>query len=120
MTDVEILTKAIDRAVANGWLGIRDHGYRYDGAIFRIGSIRVDAFLTEKKSWSFDHFEQFIFSREFAKAFFGEGEHDWVSFVRCSICQVDYEATETNYCWEYYLNEMALDPHPLKYLEGFL
>ena len=37
MTEREILIKAVDRAVAQGWLGIRDEGYRYDGVVLHQG-----------------------------------------------------------------------------------
>lgn len=120
MTETEILIEAVDRAVANGWLGIRDLGYRYDGVVLRQGTVRVKASLLDNKSWLFNHYNQILLSEHFAEAFFGSGRHQWVSLVHCSRCRVDYETTDTECCWQYHLDQLLLTPQPLKYLEAFL
>ena len=120
MTEAEILTKSVDRAVANGWLGIRDSGYRFDGVVFRQGTIRVNASLLERKSWLFRHYSQILFSEDFVEAFFGSARHQWVSLVHCSRCGVDYESTDTERCWQYHLDQLLLTPQPLQYLKVHL
>ena len=71
MTEREILIKAVDRAVAQGWLGIRDQGYRYDGVVLHQGTVRVNASRLDSKSWLFNHPDRMLLSEEFAEAFFG-------------------------------------------------
>ena len=70
MTEREILIKAVDRAVAQGWLGIRDEGYRYDGVVLHQGTVRVNASRLDSKSWLFNHPDRMLLSEEFAEAFF--------------------------------------------------
>jgi hypothetical protein len=120
MTDREILIKAIDRAVAQGWLGIRDMGYRYDGVILHQGTVRVNASRLDNKSWLFNHPDRALLSEEFAEAFFGSDRHHWVALVHCSRCRVEFESTDTACCWQYHLDQLLLSPQPLRYLERFL
>lgn len=120
MTEETILIKAVDQAVANGWLGIQGLGYRFDGVSLRHGGIRINASLLDRKSWLFNHYTQIIFSEDFAEAFFGRAPHHWVSLVHCSSCGVNYDSTDTQCCWQYHFNQLLLTPNPLRYLEGFL
>ena len=53
MTEREILIKAVDRAVAQGWLGIRDEGYRYDGVVLHQGTVRVNASRLDSQELAF-------------------------------------------------------------------
>lgn len=50
----------------------------------------------------------FIFSHEFAKAFWGE-----------EVCEMECSVVETKK-WKYHLQQMVLEEKPLKYLEKFL
>ncbi len=119
MTEAEILIKAVDRAVANGWLGIRDSGYRFDGVILRQATVRINASLLDRKTWLFNHYSHVLFSEDFAEAFFGSDRHQWVALVHCTCCRVDYDATDTDCCWQYHLDQLLLAPQPLRYLEAF-
>ena len=89
MTEREILIKAVDRAVAQGWLGIRDEGYRYDGVVLHQGTVRVNASRLDSKSWLFNHPDRMLLSEEFAEAFFGSDPHQWIALVHCARCWVD-------------------------------
>lgn len=120
MTEREILIKAVDRAVAQGWLGIRDEGYRYDGVVLHQGTVRVNASRLDSKSWLFNHPDRMLLSEEFAETFFGSDPHQWIALVHCARCWVEFESTDTECCWQYHLDQLLLAPHPLKYLEGFL
>jgi len=100
MTNEKIWGKAIDKAVENGYQYIQGYNYVY-------GSV---PFL----------FEEVIFSHEFAKAF-------W-SFVSdaCEVCLItncnkdNCEIFGNLEPWQYHLQQMVLEPEPLKYLEKFL
>ena len=67
--------------------------------------------MSPSTGWSMAY-EVFIFSHDFAKAFFGDGtnlekqdRHFW-----------DFNLKD----WQYYLAQIVLEPEPLKYLERFL
>jgi len=59
-----------------------------------------------------------IFTHDFAKAFWGEKKTDFSCGCDswsggCPRCHNEYE-------WQYHLQQMVLEPEPLKYLEQFL
>ncbi len=125
-TNEEILKKAIEKAVKNG--------FKWD------------------KIWSFEYPDYYalIFSHSFAKAFWN-GKHKWypqnkndwyykkygAKAKRCMICLKDnfsmgyinpYSGNEVirtdKICgensWDYNLQQMVLEKEPIKYLEKFL
>ncbi len=117
MTDKEILTKAIEKAISNGLILIE--GKHYFGFI--------------------------IFSHDFAKAFWGNEdtcmycgstkfgdarvgvpgepiEHEWVC-QECGATMLDKaEFDEGNMirAWQYHLQQMVLEENPISYLGKFL
>uniref|UniRef100_A0A6M3KBD9 Uncharacterized protein n=2 Tax=viral metagenome TaxID=1070528 RepID=A0A6M3KBD9_9ZZZZ len=94
MTNEQILKKAIEKAVKNGWkngailLELINDGKKYD--VDAVSKARV------------------IFSHDFAKAFFPK--------VGC----VNPKDETTHNFWQYHLQQMVLCEEPLKYLEKFL
>lgn len=116
----QLLIRIFDQAVANGWLGIKDLGLRYDGVSFQGNKIKLNASRLQQQSWLFEDFTQAILSEGFAKAYFGTNHHRWVSFVHCSQCGVNYDSTKTKKCWEHHLKQLSVKPDPLSYLELFL
>lgn len=92
MTDEEILRKAIEKAVKNGYVTILP-GFPYKN---------YPCFPNKEN----EHFS-IIFEHEFAKAFWGEKTAAW-------------RALEAPLAWQYHLQQMVLEEEPLKYLEKFL
>jgi len=107
MTDKEILTKAIFKAINNGYK--KDNNKLY---LIARGNM--------KSTLSIEFYRGLIFDHDFAKAFF-EG----ISFF-CNNIKVN----KKYYClecgrkhpneWKYHLQQMVIEEEPLKYLEKFL
>lgn len=97
MTDQQILIKAIEKAVKNGF---HDKG------------------LKDPEEIIANHFyliRDIVFSHDFAKAFFGPQTTDYVK-----INGNDFSFGPNLDGWRYYLSKMVLEEDPIKYLERFL
>lgn len=125
MTNEEILRKAIEKAVKNGFdfFKLIEESY---GFVTRDPNV-VDVFIKVRSK----HYYQTIFSHDFAKAFWGEEKVCSNCGHSDSICNSIYE--EASFCWicrlvqskgfkkwQFHLKQMVLKPEPLKYLEKFL
>lgn len=107
MTEAEILKKAIEKAVKNGY----EFDYDLEATQYNL------------------YYYAYIFSHSFAKAFWGEQKHKWIPIIldppildtyRCDICDERAQYENDDYCWQYHLQQMVLEEHPLKYIERFL
>ncbi len=110
MINEQILKKAIDKVIANGWNPIDDMGKVYEFVIHRAGchwkAIWIK-FYTEAGDGGQLDLTRLIFDHDFAKAFWGEKIAAW-------------KALEAPLSWKWNLQQMVLEPEPLKYLEKFL
>jgi len=106
MTNKEILKKAIKKAEGNGF-----DSSQYIPAI-PSKLIDENKFLNVLMAQK----ERIIFSREFAKAFFGEGEADVAEEYVCS----DQYCSASAVKWQYHLQQLVLEEDPIKYLEKFI
>jgi hypothetical protein len=99
MTEQEILKKAIEKAVENGY-----NGWDIDQIItdYRVGN---------------PLFVAVIFSHDFAKAFWGESEHKVETMY---FFNDKPEPTEVIEIWQFHLQQMVISENPIKYLEQFL
>ena len=96
MTNEEILQKAIEKAIKNG---------------FNNRSWRIEAAELHKC------YESLIFSHAFAKAFWGEEDVDEPTNEYVAGKKI----IETHgIAWKYHLRQMVLEENPLKYLEKFI
>jgi len=108
MTEKEILKKAIEKAVRNGWDANKwsVRAFIDENNVFRCSDLeKEDAF-------------NIIFDHSFAKAFWGEGK--LTTFKECKTCgnlQVDEMGS---YGWEDHLKEMVTYENPIQYLAKFL
>ena len=94
MDEIEILTKAINKAQENGWTGL----------------------ISPTKSMLMVTYPIIIFSHDFAKAFWGE---DSITInIKEGISAFPYLTSMI--AWKYHLQQMVLESEPLKYLEKFL
>jgi hypothetical protein len=104
MDSIEILIKAITKAINNRW-DIDKH-------------VGQDWFndLEERETEPGTHeYYDIIFGHDFAKAFFGE--------ENASFCMSDLAGTIISKEipeWKYHLQLMVISDDPLRYLEGFL
>ncbi len=92
MTDREIITKAIDKAI--------DNKFRYYGVFSR--ERYIDRFISEPF-----RIKDLIFSHSFAKAFWGEEMYEDNVKNKIKV-------------WQYHLQQMVLKEEPIKYLEKYL
>jgi len=112
MTNKQILKKAIEKAIKNGW----DSKDPYNYLDMDISGVIVGM-------W---HIPNIIFSHSFAKTFWGEGSQS------CNyLCRRFMYARHEEFCkkgclnnmqpaWQYHLQQMVLKKEPLLYLERFL
>jgi hypothetical protein len=128
MTDTEILKKAIEKAVKNGWKGAPTNSDPFSGK-------KIKPF---DKNYSVStHFApMWIFSHDFAKAFWGEedvcddcGENANKNYEGgvCRNCNKDSSFDSNGFgdmssspVWQYHLQQMVLEENPIKYLAKFL
>ncbi len=108
MGNEEILKKAVEKAAKNG---MEEYRWLYGKNPSKILQEMIKAN---------GHFV-IIFSHSFAKAFWGSKMHYYnKEFDGVCICKDTIKRSETSYCWQYHLQQMVLEPEPLKYLEKFL
>lgn len=89
-TNEEILKKAIEKAVGNGWKPCQFPVNPWDWLSKELPG----------EEWDFVRdVYPIIFNHDFARAFWGEGKYDG---------------------WQYHLQQMVLEEEPLKYIERFL
>ena len=91
MTNEQILEKAINKAIKNG--------FKNDGLIIWCNSLFND--LEDYVAYN-----QLLFNHDFAKAF-------WAN-------EKDPRTNNVIWGWQYHLQEMVLEKEPLKYIERFL
>ena len=103
MTEREILSNAIDKAIANGYMLLPMQG--------TIDHLDIPLYPY--------HFYGIIFSHSFAQHFWSgdERKHEWyINF------EISGKTDRNMYCdeWQYHLAMMVLEKNPIKYLERFL
>lgn len=114
MTNEQILKKAIEKAVKNGWELVEDEEWyvKTNGIYFT----RSDQEFPDEYS-----INDIIFSHDFAKAFWND-PNDW-------CCDEDdkngeHYKNKSEHClkevWKWNLREMVLEEYPIKYLEKYL
>ena len=105
MKDEEIIKKAVERAVENGYML---EGLDKD---FRVKEYEKDIVVHSDGDWF--SMSYIIFSHSFAKAFWGEEE---VTGMRV----VGFDEKHKWRWFEYHLMRMVLEEEPLKYIERYL
>ena len=111
MENEEILKKVIKKALNNGWQDIVKMELNIDNWIGH--QLNRNPLL-------------YIFSHDFAKAFFGENE---IEPYKEDLSMYDFKDFETEdgqgkhwikSRWKYHLMRMVLEEEPIKYLEKFI
>lgn len=123
MTKQQILKKAIEKAVKNGWDISLDLPPKLEEYL-DMTSGGIGEFAYRNALWIDAHY-RIIFSHDFAKAFWGDR---YICPVRvkqateddigmCSECK-DFDHTLKAFL--YHLQQMVLEKDPIKYLEKFI
>jgi len=133
MTDREILSNAIDKAIANGWIEVYQKSF-LEKVFNRIPNDYPKE-MQENAISNNNCIKGIIFSHSFAKAFFSEELYrdiDLVSLsdIRNSNAYIDKGqdtvVLDDNFtyrelpAWKFHLQQMVLEENPIKYLERFL
>ena len=115
MKKEEILKRAIEKAVENGWEELELWGEIVDVDCEITESLRKRIWITyEDGDGEMVMLRDLIFSHSFAKAFFSE---------KCSMgcaCHSDCEHEIAIPAWQYHLQQMVLSPDPIMYLSKFI
>lgn len=102
MTQAEILTKAIEKAIGNGWR--HQHGYTFlpNSKIDIPGSVQ---FVDESGEIWHTPYQCFIYDNAFAKALWGENDYTegHIMFIGATS-------------WEVHLRDMVIAEDPIAYL----
>lgn len=114
MTNTEILQKAIEKAVGNGF------------------KIKIDGYIElHLFDWVNENFEQYknllgtvglkdvIFNHSFAKAFWGENQITTADLSRSNNKKF-IGSMALGISWKYHLQQMVLEEDPIHYFEKFL
>ena len=101
MKDEQILKKAVEKAVENGW----DYSFTKE---------EIDKLIKG--------YQSFIFSHSFAKAFWGKEDiYDEDGMPReKNGCFPEYTGSNEGLWWKVHLQQMVLEEQPLKYIEKWL
>ena len=104
MSNEQILKKSIEKAVKNGW---------------NEGSL-IDWSLNWEQIANSDEriYHSFLFSHDFAKAFWGEEIDNFP--IRNTDNQEEVLGTYTTERWKGHIVKMVLEEEPIKYIEKFL
>lgn len=103
MTNEEILKKAIKKAIKNGWMKMSIKEFE-----IALRYWDLPLMIINKEYW------RYIFSHDFAKAFWGEESAIITTDVNTMTIFQDTPS------WQYHLQQMVLEKDPIKYLEQFI
>jgi hypothetical protein len=113
-TDQEILTKAIQKAIDDGWTL---PGYKmYKGDIYEVTDLRSRLQYGEFElhidgGYNEVSVNQVIFNHDFAKALWGEDERKPEP-----VANSQFMTTVFKRDWRYHLQQMVIADDPIKYL----
>ena len=109
MTNEQILKKAIEKAIKNGW----QEGEAHRNLVYLYPKMMGKKYIVSC------YYKSIIFSHDFAKAFWGKGEgcDCWKYFDQVIPCA---KGVDKDFKWKQHLQQMVLEKEPLKYLSRFL
>ncbi len=113
MSDKEVLEKAIQKAIDNGWDGHDERRLLYN--VFDRSDVEVeyDEHLREMMEciWSVRITPSIIFNHEFAKALWGEA-----FIVSHAVNSIGQHGSWHSPEWQHRLQQMVIAEDPIKYL----
>ena len=111
MRNEEILRKTIEKAVENEW--------KKPISIYDKNPFEEKSQIADKDYMRLKIYYWIIFSRDFAKAFWGNNLITDTIPVYVSKQDIQHRKYR-QVAWQYHLSKMVLKKEPLKYLEKFL
>lgn len=108
--DKEILEKAIEIAVENGW--VMPVGLAMCG-----GDMKTVCDIPRFRLW------REFFSHDFAKAFWGDiklSDFIQIKARKGRVLPFNAETMKIDYIWQYHLQQMVLEDNPIDYLRKFI
>lgn len=110
MTNQQMLTKAIERAVERGW---KPHWGTLKWKVLPVTNmIEVDS--PTMKDFPY-HTVEVIYHHDFAKAYWGEEYYDEVNEFADYIDRLTRASYEGWPMWQYHLQQCVLSENPIKY-----
>lgn len=135
MTNTEILTKAIEKAIDGGWKGLlRNGGSNKSGRYYYPDGKQLLKWRWEENEYVFSdgeydgyesiNVEAVIFNRQFAKALWGElpaekeykPTYEWNEELGRYNNFSALQEIDTQSAWQYHLQMMVIAEDPIKYL----
>lgn len=113
MTDQEILQKAIEKAIKNGWKPNVDFEVIEKEWRYLKSHKRWNLYLLGKDTFASLTPSDIIFSHNFAKAFWGNKCPD-------KECPTGDGDRPHDWVWQNHLKEMVTSENPIKYLEKYI
>jgi len=119
MTREQILKKAIEKAIDNGY-NIKEHWGYNESFWDNKDDLERQLFARQLIKKDYTGFEHIIFSHDFAHCFFGDEK------IRTDLFYKWYDDTgfvasnDVIYEWQYHLQMMVVSDDPILYLEKFL
>lgn len=110
MTDEEILKKVVKKAIKGGW----ENHYE------TLMAPTADKEWLEKYLIASQEYRLFIFSHDFAKAFFGEHPHYFLFAGQRDTEAERRSRGQRRPAWQHHLQQMVLEEKPILYLKKFL
>jgi hypothetical protein len=121
MTNQEILTKAIDKAIAGGWNAETGDEYQVFARKYDInhkeevvGRLFIRSISSHSMSSYLHTPEQIIFSHDFAKSIWGE--EILLAWGYSPMITVGEPHSTKIFEWQYHLQQMVIADDPIKYL----
>lgn len=113
MTNQEILTKAIQKAINGGWA---PHNDERPWTVNDVLSWYM--LLNVSRVWNEDNWKKFIFSHDFAKALWPENKCTCgaISTEPHRVFRGKFTIHSPGNDWRHYLREMVIAGDPIKYL----
>lgn len=111
-TNEQILEKAIEKALKNGWNELEMWSDSIEVSVDKTKRNRKRIWITyEEGDGECINLFDLIFSHEFAKAFFG---------TDCYLCDTLITHDGCFPTYKYHLQQMVIEPDPIQYLAKFL
>lgn len=112
MTNQQILTKAIEKAIDGWW---KPFSFEIESIEYREGSLErnmvINIHASDGDIRIMYNLEAIIFNHDFAKALWGENPKTWVHSEYSKISDSHY----INW-WQYHLQQMVIADDPIAYL----
>ena len=105
MSDVDILEKAINKAIEGGWVRKRP-----------LPNVSPDNLAYDALDFGIPYANTIIFNHEFAKALWGEYHGQYGVSTYYLPAQAPYDDADSIEYWQFHLSNMAIAKDPIKYL----